>query len=474
MTQRELEQDVWSAGSEDEEGSIELPPFLTDPQGVVRRRWLWMALSLMAGLVATGAVVASWKPSFKAEATLLITSQQIPEDFVRSTVQDSISNINAMVGQVLSQENLSRLIDELQLDAGARDKESRLDLIKRMRDKIVVEPTEDFSDTRHAASLIYGVSYEAEKPEQAAAVANALAGLFIEASIERRNQQARTTTEFLRRALERNELELREHSGTVSAFRRAHRGELPDELNTNLRKLDLAEQRRRGLLDQIASKRNAIATLSAEPPAHEASENEILLQELRRDLAREVAVHTEEHPNVAALRRRVARLDEVVRAERAADTGPTPQVERVLATERFDLGRMQDQLAETESELAQLKERIDRTPAISEELTALEEKESVLRDDYLSALRKVEDAELAESLELAQQGAQVSILDPAQPPGSPKRPLWMVFAGSLAGTLGLALAVGVGLELVDPVVVSARQLESIAERPALGALPKIA
>jgi len=69
-----------------------------------------------ATLLATGVVSYLLKPTYRAHATILITSQQIPEEFVRSTVrEDTISNINAMIGEVLSRENLSRLVEDMGL-----------------------------------------------------------------------------------------------------------------------------------------------------------------------------------------------------------------------------------------------------------------------------------------------------------------------------------------------------------------------
>ena len=78
----------WELPAEEDE-SLSLPAFLSDPVGVLKRRWRWAALALVVGLVATTAATLMWRPSYVAEATVLITSQQIPEDFVRSTVRDS-------------------------------------------------------------------------------------------------------------------------------------------------------------------------------------------------------------------------------------------------------------------------------------------------------------------------------------------------------------------------------------------------
>lgn len=466
--------DQWDGADDDDEGSVELPAFLADPIGVVRRRWLWILLAGVAGLVMTGLLVLSWKPTYEASATVLVTSQQIPEDFVRSTVQhDSVANIETMLGGMLSQENLTALIEQHDLYPKQRRTRPAIELVGELRSHVTAGPIGG-RPRGYTPSIIYGLTFEYDVPAKAADVANSLAALLMEASIARRNQQARSATEFLRQALASDEQELREQSSRVSAFRRAHRGELPGELDTSLRKLDMAAQRRESLAGQIAALENRLATLASDPGTVAESENELLLQELRRQLARELAANTDEHPNVIALRHRVARFEQMVAEERTRPKAPSSEIDRMLASDRWELAQRRTQLADTEKTIAILNGRIDRTPQVTEELGALEQVESVLTEKYLGSLRKVEEAELAESLESAQQGSQISMLDPAQIPAAPKRPRWMMLVGGLAATLGLMLGLAVLLELVDPVVVGAGQLERLAERPVLGSLPRVA
>jgi len=454
-------------GGDDADESPSLPEFLLDPWGVVRRRWPWLVFVLVAGLAATGVAVKLMPVTYIAEATILITRQQIPEEFVRSTVQDdSISNISAMVGEALSREKIAKLIRDQGLAPGVPD-DALGALVADLRSRIDVAPRETVSRGRES-SIIYGVDFRSEDPIEAAAVANALAGLFQEASIERRSGQARRTTAFLKRQLEKDEAELREQSALASEFRRMHRGELPSELQTNMRRLELLSERRQSLVTQIAAKENHIVTLEAIPTPTNKSESMLLLESLRAQLATESAVNTDEHPNVVALRDRIARLDEIVTQERTQGRAP-----HIIQAARREVHLLETQLVESDDAIRDLNERIDRIPAIAEELAAIEQKEGVLRERYLASLRKVEDSQLAESLEMAQQGAQVSILERAGVPTVPERPSWLVALFGLAASVGLALALVVLLELVDPVVVTIPQLERIAEGPCLGSLPHV-
>jgi succinoglycan biosynthesis transport protein ExoP len=440
-----------------------LPEFLLDPIGVTHRRWLPMALCVAAGLVVTIVALIAWKPIYSATSTILITSQQIPKDFVRSTVEeDSLANINAMIGEVLSAEHLSKLIDSHNLFPKRAGTAARIDLVNYMRSRISSAPQSRPGE--RSQSIVYEISYESGDPEEAATVSNALAALFVEASVERRNSQAKRTTVFLRGALERTEKELREQSNQVTEFRQSHRGELPDEQETSLRRLELLSTHRESLAQQITAKEDRIISISSHGSG--ASENDALIDDLRRQLAREIAIHTDEHPNVIALRERLKRLKE------SNQKSPLPpSTSRMVEDERREIARMREQRDRIDTELADLNARIEQIPRVAEELAALQQKETVLRDDYTAGLRKVEAAELAENLESARQGGQVSILDNAAIPSSPKMPRWMVMLGGIGASLGLAVAVAVLLELIDPVVIGASQVTKLSSRPVLGTVP---
>jgi protein tyrosine kinase modulator len=452
----------WESGEEEGGG---LPEFLLDPMGVIRRRLLPIAICLAAGLLVAIVVTIFWKPMYVATSTILITSQQIPKDFVRSTVEDdSLANINAMIGEVLSAEHLSKLIDDQQLFAKTAERAARIDLVNQMRGRITAAP--QTRPGERTQSIVYEIAYESGDAKEAATVSNALAALFVEASVERRNTQARRTTVFLRNALERTEKELQEQSAKVTEFRQSHRGELPDEQETSLRRLELLSTQRESLAQQVTSKEDRLLSISSH--GSENSEGELLIADLRRQLAREIAIHTDEHPNVIALHERIARLEESNRKN------PMPAgTSRMVEDERREIARLREQRDRIDAELTALNQRVDRIPRIAEELAALQQKETVLRDDFTASMRKVEQAELAENLESARQGGQVSILDNAAVPSSPARPRWMIFLAGIVGTVGLAGAVAILLELIDPVVVGARQVTKLSDRPVLGTVPLV-
>jgi uncharacterized protein involved in exopolysaccharide biosynthesis len=458
--------DNWDHRSEESENSAQIPDFLKDPLGILERRWPVMLAAVVLGLVATVYVVAQAKLTYVSQASVLVTRQQIPEKYVNSTVaEDSIANINAMVGKVLSQDNLAKLIERFDLYKSHRELVSMSELANRMKAGIAVTPQRSFTQkSRGESSVIYTISFENKDSEVAADVANALAGLLQEASIERRTEQARAATSFLQRQLEDDEREFREVSQGVSEFRKTHRGSLPDELQTNLRKLELLGSRRESLVTQISSGENRLMSVGSGTIAMQ-------LAELRAQLSKESAMYTDEHPNVAALRYQIRRLEQSLASQQPGSL--RPEFGGVLASGNSEIEMLRAQIRRIDLDISDLNARIDSTPAVSEELVAMEQKESVLRENYLSSLNKVEEAELAESMEHAQQGAQVQILDPAMPSSTPKRSRRLLAFVGLIATLVLAIAMAITIEIFDPVIVAAEQLERIVGRPVLGSLPRL-
>jgi uncharacterized protein involved in exopolysaccharide biosynthesis len=469
MTDRDLESAI---DPFEHEGATGPPEFLKDPIRVIRRRWPWMLVALLVGLAATAGFSLTLKPSFLASATLLISSQQIPEEFVRPTVRDdSLERMNAMIGSILSGSNLSRLIEKYDLYASLRERLPMSDVVEVMRDEVKVElvPGVDQSRRFESASR-YSISFTADAPKNAANVANDLASFFTESSIERREQRARLTTEFLRRQLKNAEGDLREQERMIREFKEKHRGELPDELEANLRKLEQLQSQRQSLAMQVAETETRLAMLLS---ANDPNSPEARLATLKSRLAEETSVHTDEHPNVSSLRRQIEALEEAIERDSGDTSAPFATRSTLVAAERRTLAELRRQQEATEAQLREIDVRVANTPKRQEELNGLEEKVGVLRDNYRDFLRKVQDAELAQNLESAQQGERVVILDRAAPPTQPVRSLQKYVLAGIVAAFGFSLAVGLMLELADPVVVSSDHVETALGLPVLGSVYRI-
>jgi len=449
----------------DAPASTAVPGFLTDPKGVLARRGRWMAVAAVAFAVVAATVISFLPQSYEASARLLFSSQRIPEEFVRSTLSESVDEqVNAMIGEVLSRESLDQVASTHGM---ARPGEPvSAEMLWDLREAIEIAPERLVTADRREPSYIYRVTVTWGDPEVAAAITNDFIGRFITAHGERRARQVRLATEFLRRGREEAETALRAQSAQITEFKERHRGELPAELSTKLASLERLQQQRQSLALQIsdAEGRLLIVRSASGGPGSRAT----LLADLRTRLVKEESIYTPEHPAIVSLRRQIAELEAAPPepVERAAGADPAAAaVERELAT-------LRSQLAEIDLEMKRLDSEAAQIPARQEELEAMLGREEVLREAFTEASRKLQEAELAQNLEQAQQGIRLSRLEEAVPPDSPKYPKPLLLLGALLGSLVFGAAMGVLLELFDPVVLTRADLEAATGLPILGIVPR--
>ncbi len=468
--------------AEDEAASgaiaAQLKAIALDPWGLVRRRWAWMTISLAIGLSATAAIYLTLKPMYAAEATVLVSSQQIPEEFVRSTVSglDSLSNINAMAGEILSYNSLNKLIDTHGLYSEELRNGELSDIILSMRESISIQPGQNIGGNRRRGqenASIFLIEYISADPETAALIANELAAGFIDSSIRRRNQQARTTTQFMERELARAESALREVKAMTTEFQRVHRGAMPMDQETILRKLERLESHRQGLNAQIMSEEERLADLRSEPGSTGGNRPEARLFEFKLALVSELALHTDEHPNVVALRRQIQQLEselgDVNRIFAESDLAHENRV--ALALRGLESLRLEE--AKLGEELTKLDIRAAEIPANAEAFDALTQNSRVLEEKYLEFLRKVQDAKLAEELERSQQGPRVSVLDHAAAPSEPIRSSARYLQLGIAASIALTILAALFAEFIDPTVLSSEHFEYVGDVPVLGIIYSI-
>jgi uncharacterized protein involved in exopolysaccharide biosynthesis len=446
-----------------------LPTFLWNPAGVVRRRWRWMLAALLVGLLATGMSAALMKKRYVAGATVMIATQEMPEDFVRSTVRgDPFQRINAMIGEVLARRNLTALIEEHGLYPELVGAVPLAEIAVRMRGDITIGAEEGIEGrSRFETARLLRIEYQSVDPDTAALIANRLAGLLVDEGIRLRSHQAALAANFMTGELERAERELRAHVAKITEFKQQHRGELPADLEPSLRALSRLQEQRESFALQIAETETRLASLST-------SDNdspEAQLQQLKVELADELSKHTEKHPDVISLRRRIEQAEALVKAGGGSAPGANPV--SLVSSGRRTLDELRRQRSAADARIRELEERVARIPERQEAIEALEQKEGVLQATYTEFLRKVQEAELAQSLELAQQGARISFMEQAERPRHPTRERWKVVGAGLFASLVIAFAVGLLFELIDPVLLLPSDARFVEDVPILGSVPWI-
>jgi len=383
-----------------------------------KQRFTIVAVWIILSAVAV-AIVFALPAQYTSEALILVESQKIPEALVASTangeVQDRLATIKQ---QVLSSTRLQKVIDKFSLYASDKGKNSREEIVDRMRKDIKITLEKGWSRNQPGA---FRVSYTGTNPTKVAPVANELTNLFIEANYLSRENQAFGTSDFLKSQLEQAKKNLEQQEAKVSAYKLAHNGDLPEqegvlhskldqynmEMQANREAINRLEQTKNVLEGEIASAeayRAAILSgaMETNAPANATSANapgavgkqqeERGSQKLRRQLGELRLRYTADYPAVRELQ---AQLAETLRQEEQQDKeqqkleeAQRAQEQARLAEQKAHAGAGPGVSPRTKPEIAQLLMREqERINVLKTQLSNANQEEENHRNDQ-DALQK--------------------------------------------------------------------------------------
>jgi hypothetical protein len=342
---------VQEPGMSDEGGQFLTPAYFID---LLKRRLLWFLIPFVI-IAATGATIVTLLPAvYMAEGKILVESQQIPTDLVRPTVS-ALANerIQVIEQRILTRDNLLTVANKFQLFSGRRKQFSGTDMIDFMRKNMTIKPL-DLKSARQgqtgSVTLAFTVGFEHENPATAMKIASEFITMILSEDVRVRTAFAAETTKFLEREVKR----------------------LDGELNAIEVKMgDLKRQQ----------------VMPSQGPS------EILLNALRADLFQKAATFSDNHPEMKAIKQKIAALEKTIVQPKEAELG----------------------------------------------LEALERQRDALRKNLEGTGQKLTAARLGETLERGQQSERLEIIEqPTMPqkPTKPNRPKFYALALAAAVMAG--------------------------------------
>ena len=107
---------------------------------ILNSRKLYFLIPTLVVFLVVAAVAFLLPPIYESKSTILIEEQQIPADFVRSTVTGfADQRIQSLTQQILSRTRLWEIVGKFNLYPEMREKYSREEITKKMRDNIQIE-----------------------------------------------------------------------------------------------------------------------------------------------------------------------------------------------------------------------------------------------------------------------------------------------------------------------------------------------
>ena len=317
--------------------------------------------------------------------------------------------------------------------------------------------------------------------------------MYIEENLKVRETLARGTKEFLDKQLQDMEQELKKREEAIQQYRQTHMGELPEQMEANLRALDQLQLQRNALLEayrtaedrQILLEKDLAATpqyLAGAGP----DQNELYrqLEAKRQQLTSLLTQYTEAYPDVVRVKKEISEIEQRIAAAGSGETHTPPQgnvpilnpeyarLKSQVESNRLSMENTREQLQGIDARMKTLQQRVENTPRREQELAALTRDYQTIRQSYDSLMARKLNAEVAENLETRQKSEQFRILDPPNLPQKPIKPnrlqiLAMGLALGLGGGVGLAFAV----DYMDRTFKRVEDLKAALGLPVLGVIP---
>jgi len=351
---------------------------LQEIKGFIRRRKKAFIIAFSLIFIIGISIALLLPPIYTSEAMIRIEDQEIPENFVKSTITDyAEERIEKINQQILIRPKLLEIIDKFNLYPEIRDKKDPTELVKIMSKDIGLKKIAARWQSKRegrpiAATVAFSLSFDSKDPVTAQKVADTLSNLYLEEDIKKRGNLAAGTTDFLKVELRRLGTEISRHEKIISDFKQNHLRELPSDRGYNLQaiarleresdrldsKLQLLEERRVLLQAQL---------INVEPltPIIISGENLALnpaerLKKLRLELVSLQSIYSEKHPNIKTKKRQIAKLEKkVIESEDSVEKiKRLKQLEVKLASAQAKLGSKHPDVKAIKSEIAILKKQV--------------------------------------------------------------------------------------------------------------------
>jgi polysaccharide chain length determinant protein (PEP-CTERM system associated) len=453
--------------------------------------------------LASGLLLSFLMPKiYEARTMILVEPQRVPGEYVRAIVpQDIRSRIGTITQQILSRSNLEKVIENFQLFPDQRPQQAFMeDKLETLRDQISVRVSR-----AHGGAEAFSISYRGDVPETVMQVANTLTTLFIESNLQVREEQAQGTSSFLDDELENMRTKLARIESELQNYRQRHMGELPEQLDSNLKMLETfriqleeRKERLRNERNRIMTADNEIEQLKAnaekgrkEAPLGTSKEAENpdgnKLDQLKDELKSLQSAYTDKHPNVIRLKKKIEALEKEP-PEKTGSPGEKSgtlalpaesSISKILAERQrqrtmiiSSVNSLQEDINKIDRQIKDYQQRIERTPKREEEMLGLKRDYQNIQETYKSLLSRKLEADMAVNMERKKKGEQFQVLDYAKLPEKPISPnLKKIFLLTLVVGISMGIGLTIVLDAMDETVRSVTDMESLG-LPMIAAIPE--
>jgi len=457
-------------------------------------RYRWSALLISWTVFIAGSLVVYLLPDqYESKATVNIDTSSIMTPLLQGLAVDTdhTTQLDLMTQVMLSRENLLTVIRETDMDHGVDDQESMERLIRKLGRTVSISSRTTSVRGRQPYAATYQIAYKSTSPQHAFNVVSELVNTMLEGYLSTGRTDTIMAQDFLEKQIQEYKKKLEEDEKRLAEFKKKNIAFMPDERGgyyARLRESQSEIERTKSQLQEAKQRYAGLRTeLSRQSPVLGGGDSGVTvsrLQQYRDQLAELLTRFTENHPDVQALRSKIAHIEagnsvaeDTVQGgsgsgSSAATYNPVYQELKVQeSAARIEVGRLQIKLAEQQQKLEDFQNSIDIIPQVEADLAKLNRDYEITRERYLSLVERRESAKLAQEVEQSNSTIAFRVIEPPVIPVLPAGPQRLLL---LAGALVAAMGAGAGWALLNfllyPTFVDAKQVKTVLDKPVLGSV----
>jgi polysaccharide chain length determinant protein (PEP-CTERM system associated) len=467
--------------------------------GIWRYRWFVLIVAAIASPIGW-AYVASLPDTYRSSARVYVDTDSVLTPLLSGLAinTNEQQRVRMMTTVLFGRENMEKLARMTDMDLRANTPEQMDRLVNGLKRRVKLQ---------RGGNNTYSISFADRSPELAKRVVQSMLTIFVESNLGSSRQDQDSAERFLQREIKDYERRLIDAERKLKDFKMrnldllSEKGSYYSRLKQSKQgliaaqdELALAESRREEMAQQLEYMESDGASLPYFETWLEDSSKKVTnpldtkIAEMEAQVDNLLIRYTERHPEVIAMRRALARLED--RRNRQRDTYVAEQrssevaVVRSLAESpvyqemRLRLASAETDLAAQETRVASLRDKIEKFQTAVDEVLQIEAEEKQLNRDYgilqknhQTLLTRLEQARLTREVDTSVDTVKFRTLDPPRVPKRPSGPdrvgmSSQVFGGSLLAGLGVAFL----LAQLRPVFFDRRQLSELTGVPVLGSI----
>ncbi len=417
-----------------------------------------------------GLVVSFFVPvAYRSSATLLVESQELPQDLVGSPVTSLINQrIARLRPQVLSRADLLGLIQQHDLYPDERKSQSITAIIETMRQNTQIEAINiDIGQQQNAASTIaYSMSFDYADPVKAQLVTQNYVDRFVELAAAQTVEQAKGTVQFLSTQAVDLQQQIADLENRITGIKTRNGAALASAGLS-------APSSSTGSYDaQIAALQRENSVLAQQASVRVPEPRDPLVVTAEAQLAGAQAIYTNDHPDVRIARQRL----EEARRLAAANYTPAPpsSIPAQIGANNAQIAALGRARSQEAARIASTTSIQARAPVLMEQVAQLESRATALREQYRSIATRLLNAQNSARMETEEKGERLTLTDPPVVPDDPISPSGLgIIVGGIAAGLMAGVALALLVEVIYKPIRGVAQIEALLGSPPLVVVPTL-